>query len=79
MPGRSGDPFRPIRIYISDGSSNDVGHPEMMFITRSEVVIGLDLGDGDIPERSAYCDPVHIARIEPLDSIKKKRNSRRRK
>ncbi len=72
-------PFRPIRIYISDGFSYDVRHPEMMFVTRSEVVIGLDPGDGDIPERSAYCDPIHITRIEPLDSIKKKRSSRRRK
>ena len=47
----------------------------MMFVTRNEVVIGLDPGDGDIPERSAYCDPINITRIEPLDSIKKKRSS----
>ncbi len=60
-------PFRPIRIYVSDGSSYDVRHPEMMFVTRTEVVIGLDAGDDDIPERSAYCDPIHITRIEPID------------
>jgi hypothetical protein len=69
-------PFRAIRIYISDGSSYDVRHPEMMFVTRPEVVIGLDPGDGDIPERSVYCDPVHITRIEPLDRNKRKGVSR---
>ena len=60
-------PFQPIRIFVSDGSSYDVRHPEMMFVTRREVVIGLDAGDDRIPERSAYCDPVHITRIEPID------------
>lgn len=69
-------PFRPIRVYISDGSSYEVGHPEMMFVTRTEVVIGLDPGDGDIPERSVYCDPVHITRIEPLDGKKRKSASK---
>ncbi len=70
-------PFRAIRIYISDGSSYDVRHPEMMFVTRTEVVIGLDPGDGDIPERSVYCDPVHITRIEPLDGEKRTRPAKR--
>ena len=60
-------PFRPIRVYVSDGVSYDVRHPEMMYVSRTEVIIGLDAGNGDIPERSVYCDPVHITRIEPLD------------
>jgi len=38
-----------------------------MLITRTEVVIALDPGDDEIPERSAYCDPIHITRIEPID------------
>ncbi len=60
-------PFQPIRVVVSDGSSYDVRHPEMMFVTRREVVIGLDVGDDRIPERSAYCDPMHITQIEPID------------
>ena len=46
---------------------------------RAEVVMGLDPGEGDIPERSAYCDPIHITRIEPPDSIEQKRSPRWRK
>ena len=60
-------PFRPIRVYVSDGSSYDVRHPELMFVSRSEVVIGLNPGTDVIPERSVYCDPVHITRIEPIN------------
>ena len=66
-------PFRAIRIYISDGSSYDVRHPELRLVTQTEVVIALDPGNDAIPERSAYCDPVHITRIEPLDGSKRKR------
>ncbi len=69
-------PFRPIRVYISDGSSYDVRHPELMFVTRSEVVIALDPGNDAVPERSVYCDPVHITRIEPLDGKKRKGTSK---
>ncbi|UCC32474.1 MAG: hypothetical protein JSU86_09365 [Phycisphaerales bacterium] len=65
-------PFRPVRIYVSDGSSYDVRHPELMLVTRTEVVIALDPGDDAIPERSVYCDPVHVTRIEPLDRNKRK-------
>ncbi len=70
-------PFRPIRVYISDGSSCDVRHPEMAIVSRTEVVIALYAGDDDIPERFAYCDPVHITRIEPLDGAKRKRAPKR--
>jgi hypothetical protein len=72
-------PFRPIRVYISDGSSYDVRHRELMFVTRSEMLIALDPGNDAIPERSVYCDPVHITRIEPLDQNKRKSASKRRR
>ena len=65
-------PFRPIRVYVSDGSSYDVRHPELMFVTETEVIIALDPGNDAIPERSVYCDPIHVTRIEPLDGKKRK-------
>ena len=63
-------PFRPFRVHISDGLSYDVRHPEFISVSRAEVVIGLDVGDEEIPEHSIYCDPVHITRIDPLDGAK---------
>ena len=72
------EPFRPIRIYISDGSSYEVRHPEMANVSRTEVVIAMDPGEDGMPESFAYCDPLHITRIEPLDG-KKRKNGRRRR
>lgn len=60
-------PFQPFRIYLSNGLSYDVRHPEFMLVGQRDVIIALDLGEDDIPGRFAYCDPVHVANIEPLD------------
>ena len=60
-------PFHPLRVYLSDGSSHDVRHPEMAYVSRREVVIGVPGNSGDLPVRSVYCDPLHVTRIEPID------------
>jgi len=72
-------PFAPIRIYVSDGSSYDVPHPEMMAVTASIVFIAQPPETNGVPERSVYCDPLHITRIEPLDGVKPKRPKAKRK
>ena len=59
-------PFLPVNIYMSDGSSYPVRHSELAFVTRRDLVIALDPGDDRIPDRSVYCDPMHVTRIEPL-------------
>lgn len=63
-------PFQPIRIHISDGSSYDVMHPEMMAVTTRVVFIAQPPEVDGVPERSVYCDPLHITRIEPIDGAK---------
>lgn len=62
-------PFQGMRIYISDGESYEVRHPDMVFVTSAIVQIGLEpLDRGDIPAGgSVYVDPVHITRIVPLN------------
>jgi hypothetical protein len=70
-------PFRPFRLYLSNGLSYDVRHPELIYVGRRELVIALELGENDVPERSAYCDPVHVTNIEPLDGAKRKRRRTR--
>ena len=61
------EPFLPIRIYMSDGSSYEVRHPEMAVVTRRDVFIALPPLQGDMPERAVFCDPLHVTRIEPID------------
>jgi hypothetical protein len=60
-------PFQPLRVHLSDGSAYDIRHPEMAYVSRTELVIGISAGDSRLPARSVYCDPVHVTRIEPID------------
>ena len=61
-------PFQPIRVFLSDGSSYDVRHPELALVTRRHVLIALPLENDRLPERYVTCDPLHITRIEPLEA-----------
>lgn len=72
-------PFVPIRVFLTDGSWYDVRHPEMAAVSRAEVVIGLEAGKDDVPDRFAYCDPVHVVKIEPLGGTKVRRRRTTRK
>jgi len=66
-------PFQPVRVFISDGKSYDIRHPEMMMVGRTEVVIGLTSRGQKVFDRLAYCDPVHIVRIEPINGKRVRR------
>ena len=70
-------PFIPIRVFVSDGSHYDVLHPDFMLLSRAEVVIGLNVGADQFPERNAYIDPIHITRIEPVRNGQRARRPRR--
>ena len=67
-------PFRPFRLYLSDGGTFDIRHPEMLMVTRHSAIVGIveksDSGGSaqaypDI-ERTARIDLVHITRLEEL-------------
>ena len=67
-------PVRPFRLYVSDGSTFDIRHPEMLMVTRYSVVVGVlgrgDNGDsgGSYPEieRSTTVDLLHVTQMEEL-------------
>ncbi len=60
-------PFQPIRLFLSDGAQYDVRHPDTIIVGRTEIVLGLTGGNGDLPERFASIDPIHVVRIEPIN------------
>lgn len=60
-------PFPGLRLHLSDGTSYEVMHPEIMAVTRTLVFIALPPVSEGVPERSVYCDPVHVTRIEPMN------------
>ena len=67
-------PFRPFRLYVSDGSKFDIRHPEMLIVARHSVVIGiLDSGANGSSEetyprieRFTTLDLLHVTQMEEL-------------
>lgn len=70
-------PFQPFRVYLTDGSSYDIRHPENMLVTRRDVGIGLDPRNGELPDRMAICDPLHVERTEPIGTRRRKPRKQR--
>lgn len=59
-------PFRPFRLYVSDGAIYDITHPEIANVTPGGVRISLPpAGPLDSPlERLAIISLIHITRVE---------------
>ena len=72
-------PFQPFRVYLSDGSRYEIRHPEMMAVSRRDVAIGLDSKNGELSERLALCDPLHVVRVEPINGKRAKLRLGRRR
>lgn len=72
-------PFEPFRVYLTDGSHYEVRHPEMIAVSRRDVAIPLGHRKGEVADRLAICDPLHIVRVEPINGkAARKRRSRPR-
>ena len=64
-------PFRPIRIFLSDGSHHDVPHPEFAWIFGGRVFVGIPgKGNSETDDRVKELAVLHITRIEELGSHK---------
>jgi hypothetical protein len=62
-------PFKPFRLYVDDGGTYDVRHPDMLMVAAETVVIGIPPASNptaDDVEDYAWVDLDHIARAEPL-------------
>lgn len=62
-------PFQPFRVFLSDGSSYDVPHPDLCMVGLTRVIIGIPgpkHPDGPT-EAVVKCAPEHVTRIEPIE------------
>ena len=59
-------PFEPFRVVMSSGDRHEIRHPEMGWLTRSTLYVGVG-GDADAPDRAVMCSLLHITNIEPAD------------
>lgn len=65
-------PFRPYRMYLTDGRSYEIRHPDQVIVLRSRVVVGVG-GDNGVPDHIEHVALIHIVRIEELDSERSSR------
>jgi hypothetical protein len=59
-------PFRPFPLVMSSGQTYEVRHPEMAFLTRSDLLVGVDEADDGVPAEFKICPLLHVSEIEPL-------------
>ena len=59
-------PFRPFRMFLSDGSHHDVMHPELMVLERRQVALWHGFDRRGFARDLVLLDPLHITRIEQL-------------
>lgn len=59
-------PFRPFRLVMSSGQTYEVRHPEMAFLTRTDLLVGVGETEDGVPAEFRICSLLHVATIEPL-------------
>jgi hypothetical protein len=62
------EPFEPFRIRLSNGSTYDVRHPDLVWVGRSAVLVGAaDPGHApDLFDRYTTVSLLHVAELEPI-------------
>ena len=60
-------PFKPFRLVMSSGQSYDVRHPEMAMLTRTDILVGVDVADDGVPAEFKICSLLHVTAVEPAN------------
>ena len=57
-------PFVPLRVYLSNGRTHEIRHPEMAIVGRDVVAIGVAKEDDEVPS-IRLISIRHINEVEP--------------
>ncbi len=59
-------PFEPFDLFVSDGASYHVKHPDFIALgARNISIVMTSTESSQLPQRVVHVDPVHITRITP--------------
>jgi hypothetical protein len=72
-------PFKPFRLVMSSGQSYEVRHPEMAWLTRTDILVGIDETDEGVPAEFKICSLLHVSSIEPLNTNGDSRRRRKQR
>jgi hypothetical protein len=61
-------PFEPFRIQVSDGTTYDVRHPELVMVGLGSLVIGVPAAGQELPvyQRAETISLQHVVKLLPL-------------
>ncbi len=59
-------PFRPFQLAMADGKSFDVCHPRLAFVTRADLLVGVEPDDDNIPCEFRICPLVNVVSVNYL-------------
>ena len=62
-------PFQPFRLVMSSGKTYEVRHPEMAMLTRTDILVGIDITEEGVPAEFDICSLLHVSAIEPLNAM----------
>jgi hypothetical protein len=71
-------PFEPFRIVLTTGDSYEIRHPELAWLTRTSMFVGIPLHKDTIADRAVQCDLLHIVAIEPVNGRRRGARSKPR-
>ena len=61
-------PFKPFRLVMSSGQTYEVRHPEMAWLTRTSILVGIDDSQDGVPAEFKICSLLHVTAVEPLSA-----------
>jgi hypothetical protein len=59
-------PFVPFRLVLSSGEKYEVRYPEMAWLTRTDLLVGIAITDDGVPAEFDICSLLHVTSIKPL-------------
>jgi len=60
-------PFTPLRVYLTDGQTYDIRHPDQIIISRSRIDIGVEPDPSSgVVNRIDHCSLLHVVRVEEI-------------
>jgi hypothetical protein len=69
-------PFVPFRLFLTDGRTYDIRHPEFIWVQRARVDVALDPDPKTgVIDRVDFLSLLHIVRVEDIEASKTRRKS----
>ncbi len=51
---------------MSSGEKYEVHHPEKAMLTKTDILVGIDIADDGVPAEFRICSVLHVTAIEPM-------------